>query len=985
MRDPFIGARINRYEIRESIHKSDLIGVYKAYDTKLERYVLLKMILHSAEYSEEARNFFLAEARTLAKLDHDNIARVLDFGSEDGNLYLISEYISGNTLSDLMTNPIPWQNAMDILLPITDGLVYAHTKGVIHRDLKPDNILIDVDNQPILSDFSLVRIIEEEETRDMTGTSVGLGSAGYISPEQGQGKTVDYRSDIYSVGVIFYEMVTGKRLFYATSSMEIVIQHIMANPPRPRKIIPDLPKRVEAIILKALSKDPDKRYQSMEELASAMRSALLASKKTRKPLSRRARMMITAFAGAFVLVLVGVALIWLNIPGQGSPVNTLAVQAQLSPTVTAAIVKAPPGGTLPVEPSATKATVPTPAPASAFHFSSLPVLQKTQLPAADAAIDLQNAVNIRELARWGNPDITRLVFINNGNHLLAVTSAGLYYLNAGDLAALHVIDGEGVLTALSVSEDGKWLATGDINGTVAIWEVASGEKRDELPGKGRRILALNFSPNGSSLAFSDVDDNIYIWSPGLDQNYTFEKKHSMDIPKLLFSADGNYIYSGSYDFRIIVWDLNGHFKDKFTTDKRINDIAISPDQQYLAAAMNDSTIQIWNRVTKDVVNSIHVPSLATNFTSIVFLPTGGNFLTASDDGYVRQWSLSGDKPVWETTSIDEKGNPTGATGIKTLALSRDGSQFAVVFDNGMVDIWNLSRRQKDASADWHSSPLQRVAISPDDRTLAYQLGNDSVDVIPIDNNSQSVRVSGTLPRGNPISPDNKITIVQPGRNDQLGLYGLPITSSQQPVTLFDYPPNGIVGFSPDSRMLAAFSNRTLNYWSMSSVLELKADKNRPLKSCQTIYGQDGSFVAAGSENGITFSEANSPYFCQISRNPRQTSEAMLSDGSIVAQPLENQLVDIWDVQNGEEKIEIETLSGGDVRAAAISNDGSLLAVVTESGALEIYNLKARQRLKVLELHTGPINQVLFSNSGKYIITVSSDGTLRLFGLHRQME
>jgi WD40 repeat protein len=244
-----------------------------------------------------------------------------------------------------------------------------------------------------------------------------------------------------------------------------------------------------------------------------------------------------------------------------------------------------------------------------------------------------------------------------------------------------------------------------------------------------------------------------------------------------------------------------------------------------------------------------------------------------------------------------------------------------------------------------------------------------------------MRISGTLPRGNPFSKNELIAIVQLNPDDQLDLYSLPVTASQQPIPFYDYPPNGIVNFSPDSLLLAAFSNRTLTYWSTTTALELKAGINRPVNNCQAIYGQDGKFVAAGSESGVTFSDANLQYFCQIASSPRHLSEASLPDGSIVAQSRENQLVDIWDMEQGEEEFQIETRSEGDVLDVAISNDGSLVAVAMENGDLELYNLKTRQILKDLELKTGPIRQVIFSNDGKYIITVSSDGTLRFFGYH----
>jgi WD40 repeat protein len=305
-----------------------------------------------------------------------------------------------------------------------------------------------------------------------------------------------------------------------------------------------------------------------------------------------------------------------------------------------------------------------------------------------------------------------------------------------------------------------------------------------------------------------------------------------------------------------------------------------------------------------------------------------------------------------------------------------------MFENGMVDIWNISTRTRNQSQDWHFTPLMGLAISPDDHTLAYQLGNEFVDVVSIDQPTESTLIRGTLPRGNPISIDNKLTIVQLDPKDRLNVYSLPILTSQEPIPYYDYPPNGTVSFSPDGSVLAAISNSTFTYWSIPTAVELKPKVIRSLKSCQIIIGQDDNFIAAGSESGVTFSDANKNFFCQVARNPRHLSEAFLSDGSVVAQALENHLVDVWDQDQGDQKFQITTRSAGDARDVAISIDGTFLAVALESGDLEIYNLKTRQLLKDLELKAGPINQVLFSNNGKYIIIVSSDGTMRFFGYHR---
>lgn len=972
MRDPLIGTRINRYEIREAVHKSDLIGIYKAYDTKLERYVLLKTILHSVDYSREAVDYFLAESRTLAKLVHPNIAKVLDFGYENGNLFLISEFVTGRSLSELMSQPMQWQHAINILLPLTDALIYAHARGILHRDLKPDNIIINTDNQPILSDFSLMRIIEEEETRDMTGTNVGLGSPGYISPEQGQGMTVDFRSDIYSLGVISFEMVTGKKLFYATSSMEIVIQHIMSDPPKPRTIIPDLPRAVETIILNSLSKDREKRYQSMDEFSNALKAVVDAANQAKKSTPRRSRTLAVASIAGIILVLAGMVYGFRDQLGlaQTAPptpglitTNTTATPSPITTTTATLLVRTPTHK--PTEtPGDTHVT---------FQLPELPVLPGMGLPAGQAEISPDNAASLVELARWGAPDINQLAFINNEQTILAATSAGIYYFNPESLAAEHLLDSAGALTVFTVSEDGEWVATGDDRGNVSVWNIRDGQLLYKLNDKAKRIVSLDFSPDKSKLVFCDTDRNIHLWGLRPSGYAPFERRHTLNINKVLFLDDNQTVISGGDDFQIMIWDApSGKLLGQIPAAQKINDMSLSPDGQYLALALNDASLQVLDFPARKEVNRISDRALISPFTHILFLPNGTNFLTASADGSVRIWSTLGAGFVWESSPADQGRGP-----IETVAITRSGSKVAFGFKNGLVEVWDLATKTRDASRDLRSASINRIVISPDDRLLAYQWGDATVQVMSLANTSEHTQVAGRLPRGNPISPDSRMIGIQ---SDELNLYSLSATKLAQLYTLYGFPANGSVNYSSDNKLITAYSGGIFNYWSTASGMVLKPSLTKTQNRCRALYRQDEAFIAAGSEIGVIHSADNLQQFCLIARNPRTTAEAFLPDGSIIAVSLQNQLIEIWDLRKDGQKTDILTQTPGHVLDVSLSNDGKLLAAASAGGAIEIYDLESLNLLKMLELQTGPINQVQFSNDGKYLIAGLSDGTLRFFGL-----
>ena len=262
-----IGQSLGRYHILEQLGEGGMATVYKAYDTHLERHVAIKVILTQKQHTERFLKRFKREARALAQLTHPNIVGIIDYGEYEGMPYLVMEYLPSGTLKQRLGKPIPYQEAAKMLAPIARALAYAHEQKIIHRDVKPANILITHSGEPMLSDFGIAKILEAEETVELTGTGVGVGTPEYMSPEQAQGKSVDARSDIYSLGVVFFEMVTGRKPYQADTPMAVVWKLASEPLPRPRQFVGDLPEAVEGVLLKALAKNPEDRYADMSAFA----------------------------------------------------------------------------------------------------------------------------------------------------------------------------------------------------------------------------------------------------------------------------------------------------------------------------------------------------------------------------------------------------------------------------------------------------------------------------------------------------------------------------------------------------------------------------------------------------------------------------------------------------------------------------------------------------------------------------------------------
>jgi serine/threonine protein kinase/formylglycine-generating enzyme required for sulfatase activity len=268
------GQYFGRYHLTERLGEGGMATVYKAYDTRLERDVAVKVIRSSAfppEILDQILVRFDREAKSLAKLSHPNIVKVYDYGEHDGSPYLVMEYLSGGTLKRFLGKPLPWHSAVDLIFPVARGVTYAHQRGILHRDIKPANILITEDGEPMLSDFGIAKLLEANQTTFLTGTSTVIGTPEYMAPEQWNGITSP-KSDQYSLGIVLYEMVTGRKPYVADTPAGILLKQATEPLPSPRKFIVDLPEELELLLIKTLAKDPDHRYRDLSTFTDSLKN-----------------------------------------------------------------------------------------------------------------------------------------------------------------------------------------------------------------------------------------------------------------------------------------------------------------------------------------------------------------------------------------------------------------------------------------------------------------------------------------------------------------------------------------------------------------------------------------------------------------------------------------------------------------------------------------------------------------------------------------
>ena len=265
---------VGRYELEELVGEGGMSSVFRAYDTVLERRVAIKILHEHFSRDPEYVERFRREARAIARLAHPNVVTVIDRGEWEGRQFIVFEHVAGENLKAVIVRegPLPVDRALSLACQIARALAFAHELGIVHRDVKPHNVLLDGSGTAKVTDFGIARALDSDDALTQTGTVLGTGQ--YLSPEQANGERGDERSDQYSLGVVTYELLTGEVPYSGDNLMALAMRHVKDPVPSVRALRPEVPERVDAVVARMLAKRPQDRFGSMETLAAALESCL---------------------------------------------------------------------------------------------------------------------------------------------------------------------------------------------------------------------------------------------------------------------------------------------------------------------------------------------------------------------------------------------------------------------------------------------------------------------------------------------------------------------------------------------------------------------------------------------------------------------------------------------------------------------------------------------------------------------------------------
>jgi WD40 repeat protein/tRNA A-37 threonylcarbamoyl transferase component Bud32 len=991
------------YEVLGTCGHGGMGVVYRARQLKANRLVALKMIRAVENANPTERLRFQIEAEAVARLQHPHIVQLYEVGEVRGQPFFSLEFCDGGTLTDQLKKQRPTPHeAATLIETLARAMHYAHLRGVVHRDLKPGNVLLaGAERVAKITDFGLAKRIDAE-AREVSQSGAIMGTASYMAPEQAAGKVRDTgpAADVYTMGALLYECLTGRPPFEGPQH-QVLLSVLSDEPAPPSKLAPRIPRDLETICLKCLSKEPARRYASAEELANDLRRFQAGEPIRARPVGMvervakwvRRRPAVTGLLGSSTL-----AALALVVAIVGSFYSSrLEAERDTAEGARARAEQANRGE----EEQRRKAE-------TFLYFSRIALAERewtannvgrtgqllNECPVAlrgwewDYLQRLCHA-DLRTLRGHGQA-VGSVAFSPDGQRLATVGfDKTLIIWDAATGAKITTTPVPEVGTSLAFSPRGERLAMGswvaDETQPVALSLLDSSTLRPQalLPGPVGWTSDVAFDPAGLKLASANNDGTVLVWEVASRRLLqTFRTDLAPFSATAFRPPDGRVLAGAIGDWGdwadatvglILLWDvatgktlqtLSGHENGVLT-------VAFRPDGQQLASAGRDQTIRIWDPATGKELRTLR--GHTDRVSRVAYDPKGTRLASASYDGSVR---------IWDPASGRLLRNLRGHTGpVNWLAFNPAGDRLASVGSDGTVKVWDPTLDPDSRTLRLHAKAALGVAFSPDGARLAV-CGSDGMLKVFETSTGQVLHTStGHSDRVWSVEfSSGGDRLVSAGRDRTARIWDA--ATGQELVCLSGHTKWAQnATFSPDGQLVATASgDYTVKLWDARTGREFHTLKGHTDRVNSVVFFPDGTrLVSCSSDKSVRVWDVESGK--QLHSFPGHTDEvfrvAVNRDGSLLASAGSDLSVRIWGPATGQSKLELKGHTGY-VMGLSFSPDGQRLASASLDQTVKVWDLTLGQELLTLRADTGGFHCVAFSPGGKQLAACGYDGSVRIW-------